>query len=269
MNFRNLIFVVVTFWSSIQVYAQEGTVRNQWYGKKVAYLGDSITDERHVGTTKNYWEFLYELLGIEPLVYGKNGHQWVDILGQAEKLKAERGDDVDAILIFAGTNDFYGNVPLGEWYTIKYDSVEVSGPTKEVRRRRYFQMENATLRGRINQVLSYLKMNYPTKQVIVLTPIHRAYAKFGQKNIQPEESYPNRIGLYIDEYVEAIKEAANVWAVPVIDFNSVCGLFPMYDSHTCYFANEVKDRLHPNAEGHYRMAKALMYQLLAFPADFE
>ena len=55
MNFRNLIFVVVTFWSSIQVYAQEGTVRNQWYGKKVAYLGDSITDERHVGTTKNCW----------------------------------------------------------------------------------------------------------------------------------------------------------------------------------------------------------------------
>ena len=51
MNFRNLIFVVVTFWSSIQVYAQEGTVRNQWYGKKVAYLGDSITDERLVGTT--------------------------------------------------------------------------------------------------------------------------------------------------------------------------------------------------------------------------
>ena len=43
----------------------------------------------------------------------------------------------------------------------------------------------------------------------------------------------------------------------------------MYDSHTRYFANEVKDRLHPNAEGHYRMAKALMYQLLAFPADFE
>lgn len=269
MKIRQLIFAVVVLFASAQVYAQEKQVQNQWFGKKVAYLGDSITDERHVGTTKNYWEFLYELLGIEHLVYGINGHQWNDVLGQAEKLKAERGDDVDAIFIFAGTNDFYGNVPLGEWYIVKYDSVEVSGPKKEVRRRRYFQMEEATFRGRINQVMSYLKTNYPTKQVILLTPIHRAYAKFGQKNIQPEESYPNGIGLYIDEYVEAVKEAANVWAVPVIDLNSICGLFPTYDSHTRYFANEEKDRLHPNAEGHYRMAKALMYQLLAFPADFD
>ena len=66
-----------------------------------------------------------------------------------------------------------------------------------------------------------------------------------------------------------IKEAANVWAVPVIDLNSISGLFPTNDSHTRYFANGEKDRLHPNAEGHYRMAKALMYQLLAFPSDFE
>ena len=102
-----------------------------------------------------------------------------------------------------------------------------------------------------------------------MTPIHRGYAKFGDNNIQPDESYPNGIGLYVDEYVKAIKEAANVWAVPVIDLNSISGLCPVFDSHTCYFHKEDTDRLHPNADGHYRMAKALMYQLLAYPADFE
>lgn len=248
---------------------QEITVPNSWKGKKVAFLGDSITDKIHVGTTKNYWQYLVEMLGLESFVYGINGHQWDGVLEQAEKLQAERGDDIDAILIFAGTNDFNAGVALGEWYVEKDESVEVSGPKQEVRKRRLLQVDGQTFRGRINRVLSYLKTNYPTKQIILLTPIHRGYARFGNNNIQPDESYPNRIGLYVDEYVEVIKEAANVWAVPVIDLNSICGLYPVNDSHTRYFHKEDTDRLHPNADGHYRMAKALMYQLLAYPADFE
>ena len=72
-----------------------------------------------------------------------------------------------------------------------------------------------------------------------------------------------------DAYVDAVKEAANVWAVPVIDLNSICGLYPNADSHTRYFHDAQSDRLHPNAEGHYRMAKALAYQLSSYPANFE
>lgn len=248
---------------------QEAPASNQWKGKKVAFLGDSITDKIHVGTAKNYWQYLSELLGLESLVYGINGHQWNGVLGQAEKLQAERGDDIDAILIFAGTNDYNAGVPLGEWYIEKDESVEVSGPKQEVRKRRTLQMDGQTFRGRINRVMSYLKTNYSTKQIILLTPIHRGYARFSDNNIQPDESYPNRIGLYVDAYVDVIKEAANVWAVPVIDLNSISGLYPVNDSHTRYFHKEDTDRLHPNADGHYRMAKALMYQLLAYPADFE
>ena len=130
-------------------------------------------------------------------------------------------------------------------------------------------MNGKTLRGRINQVLSYLKTNFPEQQIILLTPIHRAYACFGDNNIQPDESFANTLDLYIDDYVEAIKEAANVWAVPVIDLNSISGLFPTNDAHIRYFSNSETDRLHPNAEGHLRMAKAIMYQLLAYPSDFK
>ena len=55
----------------------------------------------------------------------------------------------------------------------------------------------------------------------------------------------------------------------MIDLNSVCGLYPVEDAHAPYFRDADTDRLHPNSDGHYRMAKALMYQLLAHPADFE
>ena len=46
------------------------SVSNPWKGKKVAFLGDSITDKAHVGTTKNYWQYLSEMLGLELLDYG-------------------------------------------------------------------------------------------------------------------------------------------------------------------------------------------------------
>ena len=242
--------------------------QSQWNGKKVAFLGDSITDKKHVGTTKNYWQYLAEMLHIEPLVYGINGNQWNGILKQAQKLKAEAGDDTDAILIFCGTNDYNASVPLGEWYTYTYEETTVKGGGKEVRKKRQADLNPHTLRGRINEAMTYLKRNFPDKQIIVLTPIHRGAARFSNENIQPEEAFPNKLGLYVDSYVSAVKETANVWAVPVIDLNSLSGLYPMNDAHAPYFHTRDTDRLHPNAEGHRRMALTLMYQLLALPASF-
>jgi len=176
----------------------------QWKGRKVAFMGDSITDKAHVGTTKNYWQYLQEMLGLVPFVYGINGQQWRDVPGQCERLRAERGDDIDAILIFAGTNDYNSGTPLGTWYTTGEVPVEVSGLRSELRTRRTLSMDGDTFRGRINIAMSYLKANFPDKQVILLTPIHRGYARFGDNNIQPDESYPNSLGLYADAYVDAV-----------------------------------------------------------------
>ena len=102
-----------------------------------------------------------------------------------------------------------------------------------------------------------------------MTPIHRGYAKFGNKNIQPQETYANKIDVFVDAYVEKVKEAGNIWSVPVIDLNSLSGIFPIEESHTIYISKKETDRLHPNATGHERMAKTLYYQLLSFPSSFE
>mgnify|MGYP000800210737 FL=1 len=135
----------------------------QWKGRKVAFMGDSITDKAHVGTTKNYWQYLQEMLGLVPFVYGINGQQWRDVPGQCEKLRAERGGDIDAILIFAGTNDFNSGTPLGEWYTTGEVPVEVSGPRSEIRTRRTLSMDGDTFRGRINiATVSYTHLTLPT-----------------------------------------------------------------------------------------------------------
>ncbi len=44
-----------------------------------------------------------------------------------------------------------------------------------------------------------------------------------------------RIKEYVDAYVQAIKEAGNLWGVPVIDFNSVTGMNPMIEEQLIYF----------------------------------
>ena len=70
-------------------------------------------------------------------------------------------------------------------------------------------------------------------------------------------------GEYVDAYVQAVKEAGNVWGVPVIDFNAVTGLNPMVEEQLIYFYDAGYDRLHPSTKGQIRMARTLMYQLFA------
>ena len=81
------------------VETNNGCIRHPWQGKRVGYLGDSITDPNCYGDKiKKYWDFLQEWLGITPYVYGISGRQWNDVPRQAEKLKQEHGGEVDAIL---------------------------------------------------------------------------------------------------------------------------------------------------------------------------
>ena len=233
-----------------------------WMQKRVAYFGDSITDPRNSGSKKKYWNYLQEWLGITPYVYAVSGRQWDDIPRQADKLQAEHGDNFDAILIFIGTNDYNNGVKIGEWYEEKDEQVMYGhGQPKKMtdRKRRYM---------RINIAMEKVKRMYPTKQIVLLTPIHRAGFYANEKNWQCTEDYTNQCGIYLEEYIQAVKDAGNIWAVPVIDLNAVSGLYPMMDEHAQYFKSAETDRLHPNDKGHERMARTLYYQLSALPCTF-
>ena len=285
MKNRFLIICTVLFLSSCLAYGQEqasvtkdfsenkqGCIQHPWQGKKVGYIGDSITDPNCYGDNiKKYWDFLKEWLGITPFVYGISGRQWDDVPRQAEKLKKEHGGEVDAILVFMGTNDYNSSVPIGEWFTEQEEQVlSAHGEMKKMvtRKKRTPVMTQDTYRGRINIGITQLKKLFPDKQIVLLTPLHRSLANFGDKNVQPDESYQNGRGEYIDAYVQAIKEAGNIWGIPVIDFNAVTGMNPMVEEQLIYFYDAGYDRLHPDTKGQERMARTLMYQLLALPATF-
>lgn len=248
-------------------------VNHPWYGKRIAYIGDSVTDPNQGGgQVTHYWQFLADWLHSTPLVYAVSGYEWSHAVGLTDKLHQEVGEDVDAIIVFLGTNDYNNDLPLGCWFTEKPEQVQRGKGGKEfqdVRMHRSLSMDQSTVRGRINVAMKHLKELYPTKQIILLTPLHRGYAFFGNGNRQPSEDYRNEQGLYIDHYVDAIAEAAHVWAVPVIDIYSLSGLLPTMPSQRQYFCDEKNDQLHPNTQGHQRLAKTLLTQLSSLPCTWD
>lgn len=261
------ILVIAFSLISMAVYSQ--TIDSQWKDCRIAVLGDSISDPENGKNSgwRCWWSQMETILGVKAYSFAVNGHQMTGLMGQAMRMKSLLGNDIDAVFIFCGTNDFNANVPLGEWYDEEYSTVNKDGREVLLKHRRPV-MSDMTFKGRINMIMDWLKTNYPDKQIILLTPLHRGFARFSDNNVQPEELYSNTLGLFIDDYVNAIKDAGNVWSVPVIDINGLSGLMPRYDSFVEYFNNEQTDRLHPSDLGHTRLAYTISYNLLSLPASF-
>ena len=229
--------------------------------KKICFLGDSITEGFAVNKGERFFDVLAKRHGFEAHGYGVCGARFASLYDQAKKMYAEHGRDVDIIFVFAGTNDYNGSVPLGEWFCY-YDTevvrtVNADGTPKLIEKRvkREPLTAPSTTKGAINRLLIFLKEHYGDKRIILLTPLHRAYARFSCDNIQYDESYSNNVGLFIDDYVNAVKEAGSLYACEVIDLFSVSGIYPLSDiSAQAFLANTETDRLHPSAKGHERIA---------------
>ena len=182
-----------------------------------------------------------------------------------EKLEQEHGAEVDAILILMGTNDYNMGIPTGEWYTESVESVlagsDMRAPaTMQFRRRRTLVMDPSTMKGRINIAMKRIKEKYPRCPVVLMTPLKRGWFQIDEGNVQPEETYQNRAGEYLDAYVDAIKEAGNVWSVHVIDLNAVSNMDPLHGQDFHYRGGN--DLLHPGPEGNRHLASVLYYELL-------
>lgn len=267
MKTKQILVLIVCWVLSVNCNAQT-TYVHPWQGKRVAYFGDSITDPNNKAAKRKYWHCLQEWLDITPYVYAVSGRQWNDIPRQADMLMKEHGDSINAIVMLMGTNDYNNGTQIGEWYEEKEAMVMYGHGKPKALTERQQQvpcMTDSTYKGRINIALSKVRTMFPDKQIVLLTPIHRGGFYRSDTNWQCTEDYTNQCGLYLQDYVDAVKEAANVWAVTVIDMNALCGLFPMMENHGKYFNNSETDRLHPNDLGHERMAKVLMQQLLYVP----
>lgn len=206
-------------------------------GKTFAFLGDSITEGVGASCPDTiYHQVFKKNVGLkDALNYGIGGTR---IANQAHKSENERWDlyftprvdemekDVDAVVVFGGTNDFgHGDAPLGSFDDRTAD----------------------TFYGACHVLMEKLILKYTGKPIVFMTPLHR---------LNEDNSYAREIpkNLSLRDYVDVIREVAEYYSIPVIDLFAESGMQPNVEVlNELYFV----DGLHPNDNGHTQIAKKL------------
>ena len=211
-------------------------------GKKINFIGDSITEGARVASSENFYpNLLKKSLGLaEARNYGVGGSRIARIAKEKYEgipsdedfnMRAERMDpDFDVVVVFGGTNDFgHGNIPLG-------------------------QMGDGdvyTFYGALRTLCLYLIKNYPDKQIVFMTPLHRLNEELDY-NKRLADGNPNARPLV--DFVNAIREVCELFAIPVLDMFKESGM-PARVWAWC--ERYMPDGLHPNDEGQKLIAHKL------------
>ena len=209
-------------------------------GKKIAFLGDSITEGYGTSCIENtYWNILGRETGAEVFSYGIGGtriaiqqvptpapHQHKD------QHFASRVDsiipDVDVVVIFGGTNDFGdGDAAMGTMADRRED----------------------TFYGAYHTLIEKLYARYPGLQIVIMTPLHR----LSEDETDYNELGVRRVGSLAD-YADAIKEVAAYYGIPVWDAFRNSGMQPRVEALREMY---MPDGLHPNDAGHKLLADRL------------
>ena len=213
-------------------------------GKKIAFLGDSITEGSGVQDRDNnrYDNVLKKECQLaETFNYGIGGtrlaHQRVPsacprhdlcFCGRAYDLNP----GADMIVVYGGVNDYiHGDAPFGQF-----------GDTTP-----------ATFCGGVRYLMEFLKSEYPGRTIVFMTPARFFYD--GMDGSQPSNRPMKRPDAQpILKYIEIIKKTGELCGIPVLDLYANLGIDPVnpYEKEQ-YTA----DGLHFNDAGHYLIAKCL------------
>ncbi len=100
-------------------------------------------------------------------------------------------------------------------------------------------MDGTTFYGSLHVLYRLLIEKYPLANILIVTPLPR---RDGERT--------NGYGKVLLDYVEAIKQTANNFSLPILDLYQTFGLNPKLDviNDIAFF-----DGLHPNQKGHERI----------------
>ena len=208
-------------------------------GKKIAFLGDSISSTNFV--TPNYWQLISSKTGCEPLNYSVSQSSMASVAGASAQSFVTRAANMDAtadaVVVMGGTNDVGYGALLGEW-----DSADES-----------------TFYGALNALIALLRAKYPGKPIVFCTPIKR---KQDTDNGFPVtmadlKATTASTAITMQHCVLAIKAKCAQHGIPVVDLADHSGI--AFDTPEYYRAAD--DNLHPSALGHVRIANMVQPEL--------
>lgn len=159
-------------------------------------------------------------------VYDGNGD---DNRPQVQALSEVDWSTIDYIVVFFGTNDFAGDLPLGS------DSDLLSDGT--------------TFKGAMNYAIQQVLTAYPHIRMSFIAPIWRSRI-FGGDGLDVDTN-PNANGDYLIEFADSVINVAKLNKIPAKDGYRESG-FNKYN-----FAIYSDDGLHPNDDGDVELAKTV------------
>ncbi len=211
-------------------------------GKKIVFLGDSITEG--AGTSGEKATFVYQVGKAggfrESKNYGISGTRIarqtygspvpvmdMDFCSRINMLD----EDADIVVVFGGSNDYgHGDARIGD-----FDSRELT-----------------TFYGACHYLMFKLIGRYPGKPIVIVTPMHRDNERDPKPGI-PEE------GVTLQTYVNILREVAEYYSLPVLDLFAESGLQPAVPAiHDRY----MPDGLHPNDAGHALLTEKFLAFLM-------
>jgi len=111
-----------------------------------------------------------------------------------------------------------------------------------------------TFKGAINLSLDKLMTRYPNLKILLVTPVWRSRQVNGDD--LESDNNPNSLGLYLRDYVEAIKDMGKKYHVPVLDLYNTSGINKY--TKELYLSS---DGLHPNSTGYTHLANLIAAKL--------
>lgn len=203
-------------------------------GKKILAYGDSIT------SNGQYLNYAVQKLGIVLTNQGisnttmtpssnpvSNGDLFSKFNNTCPDLSS-----YDVITIAHATNDLSSNIPIGTIGTIGQDSFDTN-----------------TFYGAYRHVIETITKNYPNIRIMLCTPIHKRVAN------EPSDINANSAGHKLKDYVDSIRNIAEMYSLQVCDFYRDCGI------NYYNYASFMPDGVHPNDAGGILMGKTYVENL--------
>lgn len=203
-------------------------------GHKINVLGDSIS--YGINTSKSYVGDLETVTGAETVRnYGlasasiaqRTGKSWDwDTVDPLIVHYQEMDKDADVIFLFGGVNDWVAGRPLG-----KFGDTDIT-----------------TFYGALDTLLANLRSQYGGATILEATPLQTDWTT--RPAAGGTSDGKNSQGLMLADYVDAIKQVAAKYSVPVLDLYH--GMF--YPFNSDFKSKYMTDSLHPTRAGHLLLA---------------
>ena len=235
--------------------AELGVRRNNLFGEKVSFIGDSITagyyaseaSKRYCNLFCTKYGAVVNNLGVASTCIANNTLNELSSQRFVTRATSANLADSKLIVVFGGTNDFsYDGKAIGNLF-----AEETITPADYIGDKKKIPVTDTdTFAGALHELIATIRTNCPKVPIVFITPLKRGRYNTGR----PTSKETNQWGNYLDDFCTAIKEICAYYSIPVLDANSISELDFSDNAISTEFS---QDSLHPNDKGHAVLAELL------------